>query len=290
MGRAPGRGDSTPGDLHLKVAVTGATGYVGRHVVAELERRGIAPTIVTRSATAARGQTVVLDIKADGHDAFERLGRPDVVIHLAWDGLPNYKSSYHVDTELPAQLRFLEHLVRDGLQNLLVAGTCLEYGMQSSALSEDMPTDPVTQYGLAKDRLRQRLQALQAEHPFRLTWARLFYSYGEGQAANSLLPQLRQAVGRGEKSFRMSAGDQLRDYLRATRQAELLVALALNGRDNGVVNVCEGEPISVRQLVERLIAENGWSISLDLGHYPYPEYEPFAFWGDRRKLDRCLSP
>jgi nucleoside-diphosphate-sugar epimerase len=274
----------------VKVAVTGATGYVGQHVVAELERRGIEPTIVTRSATAARGRTVVLDMKTDGHDAFERMDRPDVLIHLAWDGLPNYKSSFHVDTELPAQIRFLELLVRDGLATLLVAGTCLEYGMQSGALSEDMPTDPVTQYGLAKDRLRQRLQRLQSEISFRLTWARLFYSYGEGQSPNSLLPQLRQAVARGDTAFRMSAGDQLRDYLPAAEQARLLVTLALNGRDNGVVNVCAGEAISVKQLVERFIAENEWSISLELGHYPYPDYEPMAFWGDRRKLDRCLSP
>jgi dTDP-6-deoxy-L-talose 4-dehydrogenase (NAD+) len=53
--------------------------------------------------------------------------------------------------------------------------------------------------------------------------------------------------------------------------------------------VCSGEPISVRKLVEGWIKDNGWSIGLDLGHYPYPDYEPMAFWGDRQKLDRCLD-
>ena len=63
----------------------------------------------------------------------------------------------------------------------------------------------------------------------------------------------------------------------------------MGNRDNGVVNVCSGEPISVRKLVEGWIEDNGWSIKLNLGYYPYPDYEPMAFWGDRRKLDRCLE-
>ena len=87
----------------------------------------------------------------------------------------------------------------------------------------------------------------------------------------------------------MSGGEQQRDYLPAAEQARLLVALAMNGQNNGVVNVCSGKPITVRSLVEGWVRENGWTIELELGHYPYPDYEPMEFWGDRTKLDRCLS-
>jgi len=55
------------------------------------------------------------------------------------------------------------------------------------------------------------------------------------------------------------------------------------------VNVCSGRPVSVRRLVEGWIRDNGWTIDLNLGHYPYPDYEPMAFWGERRKLDRILG-
>jgi len=259
-------------------------------VVGELERRGLSATLLLRSQVAKPSHTVVkLDLKTSGSDAFRLAGKPDTLIHLAWGGLPNYKSAHHVDDELPAQYRFLEGLIRDGLQNLLVAGTCLEYGLQSGALNEEMETTPTTQYGIAKDTLRKQLEALRKTVPFRLTWARLFYSYGDGQSPNSLLPQLRLAVERGDKTFNMSGGEQQRDYLPVTEVARLLVALATNGRDNGIVNVCSGQPISVRALVERWLEENHWSIALGLGHYPYPDYEPMAFWGDRRKLDRCLT-
>jgi len=274
----------------MKVAVTGATGFIGRHVLAELEARSVETIALARLATAkpmehASSRVVQLDLHDAPSNAFELMGRPDVLIHLAWSGLPNYKSLHHFEQELPAQYRFLKSLVESGLQNIVVAGTCFEYGMRSGALSEDVMPHPSNPYGFAKDALRCQLEYLKSALPFDLTWARLFYLYGEGQAESSLLPQLRQAAERGDPVFNMSGGEQLRDYLPVTEVARSLVSLALAKKDMGVVNVCSGTPISVRKLVEDLIKENGWSITLNLGHYPYPDYEPMAFWGDRRKLD-----
>jgi dTDP-6-deoxy-L-talose 4-dehydrogenase (NAD+) len=194
---------------------------------------------------------------------------------------------HHFEEELPAHYRFLKALVEAGLKNLLVTGTCSEYGMQSGPLSENMETQPVNPYGFAKDTLRRQLEYLQRVIPFSLTWTRLFYLYGEGQAENSLLPQLKRAVERGDRVFNMSGGEQLRDYLPISEVAKYIVSLAMTRCDNGVVNVCSGQPISVRKLVEGWIRENGWSIDLSLGQYPYPDYEPMAFWGDQNKMNRC---
>jgi dTDP-6-deoxy-L-talose 4-dehydrogenase (NAD+) len=237
----------------------------------------------------ARHITVQIDLKEMPAKAFDLMGQPDVLIHLAWGGLPNYKSLHHFEEELPAHYRFLKALVESGLKNLLVTGTCFEYGMQSGPLREDCDTRPNNPYGFAKDTLRRQLEYLQQVRSFNLTWARLFYLYGEGQAENSLLPQLKRAVERGDRVFNMSGGEQLRDYLPIADAAKDLVSLATTRRDNGVVNVCSGKPISVRKLVEGWIKENGWPIDLNLDQYSYPEYEPMAFWGDQNKLNRCLE-
>jgi dTDP-6-deoxy-L-talose 4-dehydrogenase (NAD+) len=278
----------------VKIAVTGATGFVGRHVVAELEQHAISPTLICLPSIelppAFASHTVVLiDLKEAPAKAFDLMGQPDVLIHLAWSGLPNYKSLHHFEEELPAHYRFLKALVESGLKNLLVTGTCFEYGMQSGPLREDCDTRPNNPYGFAKDTLRRQLEYLQQVRSFNLTWARLFYLYGEGQAENSLLPQLKRAVERGDRVFNMSGGEQLRDYLPIADAAKDLVSLATTRRDNGVVNVCSGKPISVRKLVEGWIKENGWPIDLNLDQYSYPEYEPMAFWGDQNKLNRCLE-
>ena len=278
----------------MKIAVTGATGFIGRHIVAELERHSISPTLICLPSqdlpAAFASHTVVhTDLTAVPVRIFDLISQPDVLIHLAWGGLPNYKSLHHFEEELPAQYRFLKSLIESGLKNLLVTGTCFEYGMQSGPLSEYSGTRPDIAYGFAKDTLRRQLEFLQLVRPFNQTWARLFYLYGEGQAENSLLAQLKKAVERGDRVFNMSGGEQLRDYMPVADVAKHLVSLAMTNSDNGVVNVCSGKPISVRKLVERWIKENNWSIDLHLGYYPYPEHEPMAFWGDRTKLDRCLQ-
>jgi nucleoside-diphosphate-sugar epimerase len=278
----------------MKIAVTGASGFIGRYVLTELARQQVEVVAVTRNATRLVGynlaaRVVEMDMAAPGADCFDRLGRPDVLIHLAWDGLPNYKSLHHFETELPRQFRFLKAMVEAGLPSLLVTGTCFEYGMQSGALSEDLLTQPTNLYGYAKDALRRQLEFLKPVKPFNLTWARLFYMYGEGQPDTSLYPKLREAVLRGDKVFNMSGGEQLRDYLPVEVVARQITRLAIAGADTGKINICSGVPTSVRSLVERWLRENNWKIELNFGYYPYPDYEPMAFWGERGKLDRCLE-
>ena len=281
----------------MKIAVTGANGFIGRHVISELGRRSISPVLVLRptseiSPLFSRHRVVPIDLNNPPVNAFDLMGRPDVLIHIAWGGLPNYKSLHHFEEELPAQYRFLKGLVESGLKNLLVAGTCFEYGAHSGLLNENSEARPCNPYGFAKDALRRQLEYLKRLQPFSFTWTRLFYLYGDGQAENSLLSQLKRAVEQGERVFNMSGGEQLRDYMPVSDAAKYIVSLAVMAQDIGVINVCSGKPISVRSLVERWIKENGWIIDLNLGHYPYLDYEPMAFWGSSLKLETliCRAP
>lgn len=258
--------------------------------MAELARRGHEATAVVRDAARLQAalpaaHVVEMDLASVGADAFRLMGSPDVLIHLAWDGLPNYRSLAHFETELPAQYGFLKAMVEAGLPDLLVTGTCFEYGMQSGPLSETAASAPCNPYGFAKDSLLRQLNFLKATHPFRLTWARLFYVFGEGQHKGSIYPLLKEAVLRGDEAFDMSAGEQLRDYIAVDEVARSLAMLAETRLDIGPVNVCSGKPVSLRNLVEGWLREKGWRIRLNLGHYPYPDHEPMAFWGVRDRLD-----
>ncbi len=83
----------------------------------------------------------------------------------------------------------------------------------------------------------------------------------------------------------MSGGEQLRDYLHIDQVCSKMLTLIEQQRNLGIVNICSGTPISVRALVENWKKENNWDIELNLGHFPYPDYEPMAFWGDNTKYE-----
>ncbi|OCQ93818.1 epimerase [Limnothrix sp. PR1529] len=274
----------------MKIAVTGATGFIGKYVLAELSRYPVEVIALVRDISTAQltdfsGKVIQCDLAQFSSQIFEEIDHPDSLIHLAWSGLPNYKSLHHFEEELPRQYAFLSTLIRSGLPSLVIAGTCFEYGMICGELSEIMLPQPSNPYGHAKNTLRCHLEYLQTEVPFSLAWARLFYLYGEGQSPKSLFSQLRESVNQHKTTFGMSEGEQLRDYLHVSQVAQSLVKLAMSADNPGIINVCSGKPVSVRRLVEQWIKENGWNIQLNLGYYPYPNYEPIAFWGDARKLE-----
>jgi dTDP-6-deoxy-L-talose 4-dehydrogenase (NAD+) len=113
---------------------------------------------------------------------------------------------------------------------------------------------------------------------------RLFYIYGKGQNPNSLFSQLEKALANGDRVFNMSKGEQVRDYLPVEKVAENIVRVARQRATTGIINCCSGNPVTVKAMVEDYLARNQKTISLNLGYYPYPDYEPFRFWGDPSKL------
>jgi dTDP-6-deoxy-L-talose 4-dehydrogenase (NAD+) len=262
------------------IAVTGASGFVGQHVlnaIAIAGHRSIA--LSRRPVQADRSEWIHLDLSNPDPSTIRAIAAADSVIHLAWGGLPNYRSASHLEIELPRQIAFVEHLVKGGVRSLIVSGTCLEYGNQEGECSEKVNPTPVIPYAQAKDRLRRHLEQMRERTPFALCWCRLFYMYGHGQPAHSLWQQLHNKAIAGERWFPMSGGQQIRDFLPVEEVARRLALMAITNANADVVNICSGIPTTVEQIVRTWIRKHSWSIEPDLGRFPYLDYEPLAFWG-----------
>lgn len=278
----------------MEIFVSGGTGFIGSYLIQELLKTNHNITILTRNQSLGKENSIknlkyeICDIYNLKNEYFNNLKIPDILIHLAWGGLPNYKSIYHFEYELPNQYLFLSSFIKAGLKNLFVTGTCFEYGMQEGSLKESIISIPSNPYGYAKDALRKQLEFLQIDYPFNLIWGRLFYMYGNNQSSKSIYSSLRKAISNNENEFPMSGGEQIRDFLSIEEIAIIIKTLSLKKSNLGIVNICSGKPISIRRLVESWISSNNWNIKLKLDIYPYPDYEPFAFWGDTTKLISIL--
>ena len=281
-----------------KILVTGATGFIGNYVIAELAKKKHEVIATSASAHKAATQSWYGNIQylplnfnqlQQNVNYQQYFNNPEVVIHLAWQGLPNYKASFHTQQNLPIHFSFIKNLVQNGQQNITIAGTCFEYGMHEGCLIESMQTQPNNEYAIAKDDLRKQIEQLQQQHPFCFKWARLFYMYGAGQHPNSLFSQLDRALQNGDMVFNMSGGEQVRDYLPIERVAEYIVAIALQQKITGVINCCSGKGIAIKHLVQNYVYQQNKEIKLNFGYFPYPDYEPMEFWGDNNKLKKIIN-
>lgn len=282
----------------MKVLVTGASGFIGNYVVNRLI--SLNHTVIASSANAETARQLAwfdsvkyVNFNFDCFDNFKNyfdfFQRPDIMIHLGWEGLPNFKEQFHIDENLPRHKLLLQNMIGYGLSNLTVTGTCLEYGMQEGRLDEEMIATPAVAYAIAKNELRIFLEQLKHKYQFNFKWARLFYMYGKGQNPKSLLSQLQKALDANDSSFNMSGGVQTRDFLPIEKVAEYIIEIATQTKLTGIINCSSGIPVTVRSLVDKYIEKQHRQIKLNLGYYPYPDYEPMHFWGDNTKLKTILK-
>jgi len=280
----------------MKALVTGATGFIGRHLTRDLLNAGYDVGVAVRSRERLKEtgfekevSCFLFDLEAVPQgNLWSFFQRPDIVFHLAWEGLPNYSSLHHIEENLPRHYRFLKGLVQGGCPRILVAGTCAEYGNQSGRLKESDPSLPDNAYATAKHMLYLMSRIISKKYSGTLIWARIFYITGERRRA-SLFDDLAQAMRRGDGSFDLSGGEQLRDFLRVEDVAFKMRKISEIADKSMVVNLGSGLPVSVRSVVERIVRENNSSIRLNWGRLPYSANEPMAFWADIKRLNRLLG-
>ena len=247
------------------ILVTGAAGYIGRHVV--------------KTALDMGYRVIASD--------FAALGRPDVCIHLAWrDGFRHNASSHMKD--LSSHVAFLNNMAAGGLPALTVMGTMHEVGYWEGVIQEDTPCNPLSQYGIAKNALRQSLMLSLKDSPCRLHWLRAYYITGDEAHGSSIFAKITQAELDGKKTFPFTSGKNLYDFIDLDRLATMIVAASVQDKIDGIINVCTGQPQSLADRVEQFLRDKNYKIRLDYGAFPDRPYDSPGVWGDPAKINAIL--
>jgi nucleoside-diphosphate-sugar epimerase len=271
----------------LRVLVTGATGFLGRHVLDALQQRGVPVVALGRSAPRhpAVDDFLAADLLAREPTAeFLARARATHLLHLAWVATPGVFWSSPMNLRWTyATARLVEAFCAAGGRHVVAAGTCAEYDARHACCREDAtPLEPGTLYGAAKDAARRLCQALCTSNGARFAWARIFLTYGAGEDPRRLVPSLHAALTGRLPPFAVDA-DARRDFLHASDVAQALVAL-LQHDAGGAFNVCSGRPVRIAEIVRHLAALLGRDPDVVLAASPPGAESATTTSGDNRRL------
>lgn len=272
------------------VLVTGAGGYIGRHVVLALLERGVHVKALDLRLDGVdpRAERVAADLFSADPEIYDRLGRPDVVLHMAWRDGFKHNSPAHLD-DLPAHFHLIENLLAGGLKHLAVMGTMHEVGYWEGPIDETSPCRPASLYGISKNALRETAALLAGQHDALLQWIRAYYIVGDDKFGNSIFSKLLAAAEEGRTTFPFTTGKNRYDFISVDDLGEQIAAIVDQTEVNGVINACTGEPMTLAERVEAYIRENDLNITLEYGAFPDRPYDSPGVWGDPTKIRRILA-
>lgn len=258
------------------VLLTGATGFVGRQILQALQVSGIRVSVIIREGSQTRLNQhnnidkIILtpDLFSESSEWWaENCKGIDTIIHSAWYAEPGQylQSEKNIDC-LTGTLHLAKGAARVGVKRFIGIGTCFEYDLTSGTVSVKTPLHPLTPYAGAKAAVFMALTQWLPLQQVEFAWCRLFYLYGEGEDARRLVPYLRARLEKGEPA-ELTSGTQIRDFMDVAQAGRMIVDIA-SSKQQGPINICSGNPITVRQLAENIADEYGRRDLLRFGVRP----------------------
>ena len=216
------------------------------------------------------------------------MGRPDVVLHMAWRDGFKHNSPAHLD-DLAKHYHLIDNLYAGGLKRLAVMGTMHEVGYWEGAIDESSRCAPASLYGIAKNALREATRLSAAAHDAVFQWIRAYYIVGDDKFGNSIFSKLLAAAEEGRSTFPFTTGKNKYDFISVDELATQIAAIVDQDAVTGIINACTGRPMTLAERVEGYIAENGLDIALDYGAFPDRPYDSPGVWGDATKIRAILA-
>jgi dTDP-6-deoxy-L-talose 4-dehydrogenase (NAD+) len=276
--------------MKKKVLVTGAGGYIGRFVVKSLLEQGqevVAADFYTDNIDS-RATVITKDIFNDFENIYKDLQSPDICIHLAWKDGFVHNSNAHMQF-LSSHFKFITSMIDQGLKHIAIMGTMHEIGYYEGEINECTPCNPLSQYGIAKNALRQSILNYIENKEIVLQWLRAYYIYGDDLKNNSIFTKLTQAENEGKDTFPFTTGLNKYDFISVEQLALQIAKAAIQDKVTGIINCCSGKPVELRRIIEDYIEENNFKINLDYGKFPDRPYDSPIVYGNANKINTILK-
>ncbi len=276
--------------MSKKFLVTGANGYIGRYVVKNLLDMGntVVASDLSYDGVDERALRTDVQLFSGDEDIYEQFGRPDVCIHLAWrNGFVHNADSHILD--LPDHYKFIKNMIDGGLKHIVVMGSMHEIGYWEGPIEEDTPANPSSNYGIAKNALRQMTTLIAKTKGVCMQWTRGYYILGDDLKNSSVFTKITKLEQEGQAKFPFNSGKNKYDFITVEGLAEQIAAVASQEEVTGVINCCTGKPVALADKVEEFIEEHHFKIRPEYGAFPDRPYDSPGVWGDPEKIQKIMK-
>jgi UDP-glucuronate decarboxylase len=276
-----------------KVLITGANGFIGRSCLPLLQKRGYEIyALSSKKPSSLENGIQWIQCNLLYSDTVNQLMsslKPTHLLHLAWITVPGalWKSLDNL-TWLKVSLDLIKSFALNEGKRAVIAGTCAEYDWGANEFIEGKtPCLPRTIYGSSKLALHLLLESLAKEIGFSQAWGRLFYLYGPHEHPQRFVPSVINGLLK-KQPVPCSHGNQIRDFLHVQDVADAFVTL-LDKEVQGVVNIGSGVGISLRQMIEKIIAKLGDKELIQFDALTVPSDDPVSLVANVKRLNEELN-
>jgi nucleoside-diphosphate-sugar epimerase len=287
-----------------RVLVTGASGFIGRHLLPACLRAGHEVhavssrpltgdhRLLSSNAEVCWHQADLLDSEATA--SLVARVRPELLVHLAWYA---EHGRFWTATEnvrwVEASLALIRAFADAGGRRAVMAGTCAEYDWSAIAPARSdqlaprcnelhTPTGPHTLYGACKRAMNAVAASFATTVGVELAHGRVFFLYGPDEQPGRLVAQVARSLLAGEP-VATSDGRQVRDFMHVKDVAEAFYAI-LESEVLGAVNIGSGEAVTVGEVIESIAACVGRPELVQWGAHPRAEGDPAILLADVGRL------
>jgi len=265
----------------MRIFITGGSGFIGRYLIRELNGNQILALTRRKPKMGSLAGVEWLFGDLEQTDQWEekliQFG-PEVCIHLAWEGLPDYsKEVSEKNVKLSANLFTL--LRRANVRRIVALGSCWEYGDVQGRISEAQDTKPKSHFAMAKVQVCESFIKESSVAGIEFVWQRVFFSYGPGQRTTALLPTVVTAL-ENHQLPKIKSPDLAQDFVFISDVAEAIALTSTRSKIEGIFNVGSGQLTQVGDFVNLVSAQLGSTFRT------HTSREPIGMFASVEKLKR----